>query len=70
MAAREEVNRLLGLWGAQVQWKVAGALPEPGQGDGELGKLEQVGMKQRLDVSAARAGVEAMRYAIKLRRAG
>ncbi len=69
VAAREELNRLLGLWGAQVDWKLADPLPDP-LDDQDLDGLEALGMRQRLDVSAARARVDAIAYAVKLRRRG
>lgn len=67
---REQINRLLGLWGSQVEWTLGTPLPFATGGTGSLEKLEAVGVRQRLDVSAARANVEAVEYAIKLRRRG
>ena len=67
--AREQLNRLLGLWGEQVRWKLAGAMPEPANGSA-ADDLEALGVRDRLDVSAARSEVAAIEYAIKLRRRG
>lgn len=68
--AREELNRLLGLWGAQVEWKLGASLPDPGQLNVDLTGAEALGIRQRLDISSVRSEVEAIEYAIKLRRRG
>jgi cobalt-zinc-cadmium efflux system outer membrane protein len=66
---REQLNRLLGLWGKNVSWTLAGeTTPPPSLPD--LAALERYGLKQRLDVSAARFRVAAVEYALKLRRRG
>lgn len=67
--AREHLNRLLGLWGDQTSWKLAKAptLPERSL---DLRDLESRGIRQRLDLSAARFEVESMELALKLRRRG
>ncbi len=66
---REELNRLLGLWGRQISWVLADASPGI-EANPDLSNLEALGIRQRLDVSAARAQVEAAQYAIELRRRG
>ncbi len=68
--ARETINRLLGLWGPQVEWTLAEAQAGLPAEDGTLGQLEQLGIEQRLDVSAARFEVGAMERALELRRRG
>jgi len=69
--AREQLNRRLGLWGPRVGWTLAGdALPEPPAREADLSALEQAGIEQRLDVSAARYEVESMQRALELRRRG
>jgi len=68
--AREELSRLLGVWGQDVRWRLAGGLREPPAADPELGKLEAVGVRERLDLSAARFDVEALERAVELRRRG
>ena len=68
LQAREELNRLLGLWGEQISWTLADegrALPEV---EADLSALEEAGMQQRLDLSAAKHDVEAMELALQLRR--
>jgi cobalt-zinc-cadmium efflux system outer membrane protein len=67
-AAREELSRLMGVWGADVRWTIAGALPELPAADPELSRLEAVGVRERLDLSAARFEVAAMERAVQLRR--
>ncbi|MCH9679957.1 MAG: TolC family protein [Deltaproteobacteria bacterium] len=68
--ARERFNRLLGLWGDQVDWVPAGSLAEPSPTEAPLDDLEQAGVGQRLDISAARYQVESMERALELRRRG
>lgn len=68
--AREELNRLLGLWGDQTGWTLADRLPTEANPPAKLGALESVAIRDRLDVSAARAEVDAMEYALQLRRRG
>lgn len=68
--SREALNRLLGLWGGQVGWRLADPLPEPPPAEVALDDLESLGMSQRLDLSAARFNVDAMQYALELRRRG
>lgn len=67
--AREQLHRLLGLWGDQLDWKLPDS-PPPMEDEPNLSGLEELGIRQRLDVSAARAQVEAAQYAIELRRRG
>lgn len=67
---REHVNRLLGFWGQSIEWRFAGPLDETLPSESSLASLEQVGIEQRLDLSAARFEVESVEYALKLRRRG
>ncbi len=68
--AREDLNVLLGLWGEQLDWSLAPAQDAPEVDPNALENLEALGVEQRLDVSAARAQVDAMTHALKLRRRG
>lgn len=68
--AREHLNVLLGLWGQQLGWSLANAQDAPKVSESALVDLETLGIEQRLDVSAARAQVESMTHALKLRRRG
>lgn len=68
--AREHINVLLGLWGKQLDWRLAQAQEAPKVEESALANLETLGVEQRLDVSAARAQVESVTYALELRRRG
>lgn len=68
VAAREHVNRLLGLWGKDAGWTLAGEMTPLPADEPDLAALEQRAMAERLDVGAARAEREALEYALKLRR--
>lgn len=70
VAAREALSRLLGVWGQDTGWRLAGGLSELPQAEAELGALEAVAVRERLDLSAARFGVEALERAVELRRRG
>ena len=57
-AARERLTRLLGLWGAQTDFRLPERLPDLPPAAKELPDIEQTAMAQRLDVQAARQGAE------------
>lgn len=65
---REQLNRLLGLWGENTEWTLAEPLPEPPPEDPPLEHLEQRALRRRLDVAAARGEVELMAQAEALAR--
>jgi outer membrane protein TolC len=52
---RERLVRLLGLWGAQTQFRLPGRLPDLPAQPRELPDVERLALAQRLDVAAARA---------------
>jgi cobalt-zinc-cadmium efflux system outer membrane protein len=52
-AARQRMNRLLGLWGKNTEWKVADQLPEVPAQELPLENLEQLAIRQRLDLAAS-----------------
>jgi cobalt-zinc-cadmium efflux system outer membrane protein len=68
--AREELTRLLGLWGEDIAWTFAAPLESALPPETELGSLEQQGMRDRLDLSAARFETRSIEYALTLRRRG
>lgn len=68
--AREELTRLLGLWGEDVDWTFAERLADSLPPETDLGSLEQQGIRDRLDLSAARIEAESVALALKLRRRG
>ena len=49
---REKLNRLLGLWGADTNWQIAGELPEVPSSDLRIRGLESLAISQRLDLQA------------------
>lgn len=53
-AERERLTRLLGVWGADIDYKVAPTLPELPDEEPALAHLERVAIEQRLDLAAAR----------------
>jgi len=56
---REHLNGLMGLWGPDTQWSIAGRLLDiPDSEIGPVG-LERLAMEQRLDLAAARREIEA-----------
>lgn len=70
VGAREDLTRLLGLWGEDIGYELTDAAPQLPEAEPELGQLEQRGVAERLDLSAARFQVESIEYALKLRRRG
>lgn len=66
--ARERLNRLLSLWGPQTAWTIAQPLPDPPDSEPTLEHLEQVALRQRLDVDAARKEVAVLTRAGNLAR--
>jgi outer membrane protein, heavy metal efflux system len=67
-ADRERLNRLLGLWGPDTSWKMASQLPEIPDEEIPLSGLESLAISQRLDVAAARWGVDIVGRALALKR--
>lgn len=57
---RERLNRLMGVWGADTDWKVGDQLPEISSSEMSLAKLESKALEQRFDVAMARRNVEAI----------
>jgi cobalt-zinc-cadmium efflux system outer membrane protein len=49
---RERFNRLLGLWGADTDWQIAGELPGVPSSDLPMRALERLAISQRLDLQA------------------
>jgi cobalt-zinc-cadmium efflux system outer membrane protein len=49
---REKLTRLLGLWGRETDWHIAGELPEVPASDLPMSGLERLAMSQRLDLQA------------------
>lgn len=66
--AREELNRLLGLWGEQTSWTLYAPLAEISPIATDFAAFEAQAIRHRLDLSAARFEVESLEYTLKLRR--
>ena len=49
---REKLDRLLGLWGANTDWQIAGELPEVPSSEVPIRSLERLAISQRLDLQA------------------
>ncbi|PTL77203.1 TolC family protein [Vitiosangium sp. GDMCC 1.1324] len=65
---RERMNRLLGLWGENTEWKVGESLPELPSEEPPLEHLERLAIQRRLDVDAARKEVSLMDQSVSLAR--
>lgn len=63
-AAREELIRLLGVWGEQVAFKLPTQLPNLPTQEIPPDRLESFAVAQRLDLAAARRDMEAMAQAL------
>lgn len=68
-AAREQLTRLLGLWGAAIDYKIPDRLPDLPKAPNEVTDAEARAMQQRLDVQIARQGASATAAALGLTRA-
>ena len=55
--SREELNVLMGLWGAQTQWQNAGRLPEIPERPLETKDIERLALERSLDLVQARQRV-------------
>lgn len=66
--AREELNRVLGLWGPRTNWDLAEPLQEMPAEDPPLDDLETLALRQRLDIDAARKQALLLHNAVSLAR--
>lgn len=66
---RERLNRLMGVWGADTNWKIGETLPEVPSSEMSLARLESKALEQRFDVALARKNVEAIGLAGGLQKA-
>ena len=62
--AREQLIRLMGLWGAQTKLKLAHQLPEVPDQEISLEYLESLAIKNRLDLASARQEIEVLAQAL------
>ncbi len=63
-SARERLNRLMGLWGKETDWRSAEKLPELPPEDPTVERLESLAIGQRLDLRAASKDVEAIDWGL------
>jgi outer membrane protein TolC len=59
VSAREQLTRLLGLWGKDAQFSLPAHLPEPPAAPAQLEDVERIAIEQRLDVQAAKLDAQA-----------
>lgn len=69
MSARERLSRLLGLWGAQTDYRLSERLPDLPASAQPRPALEQEALGQRLDLRASLAQTEALARQLGLQRA-
>jgi len=62
--AREQLTRLMGLWGPQAGWRLPGQLPDIPADEIPLQHLESMAIENRLDLAAEKKGVEALAQAL------
>ncbi len=55
--SREELNVLMGFWGAQTQWQSAGRLPEIPEQPMETKDIEAVALERSLELTQVRQGI-------------
>ena len=67
--AREQLTRLLGLWGQQTRFRLPERMPELPASASELPDIERTAMAQRMDVQAARLRTEQVAKSLGLTRA-
>jgi len=67
-ADREKLNRLLGLWGAQIAWQTASDLPPLPDKELPIENVEALAVSQRLDLAASRNQVANVQGALKLKK--
>jgi cobalt-zinc-cadmium efflux system outer membrane protein len=65
---RERLTRMLGLWGAQTEWKISAKLADVPPEDEPLEHLESLALSQRLDVASARQESRVIEYALAVTR--
>lgn len=69
VVAREQLTRLLWLWGAQTAFRLPDRLPDLPKTPNEMANVEQMAMLQRLDVQMAKHDAEATASALGLTKA-
>jgi cobalt-zinc-cadmium efflux system outer membrane protein len=67
LSAREKLNRLMGLWGSEIDWKTAPHLPSLPDNEPDTRHLESLAMTQRRDLAALKRGVDAIGMALAVK---
>lgn len=69
IATRERLNRLLGVWGADTDWRLAAEMPALPASEPDLAHLERAAIERRLDLAADRHGAAIVARALGTTRA-
>jgi outer membrane protein TolC len=69
LAAREDLTRLMGLWGEATRFTLPERLPDLPPGAGDLQNLEAFALHERLDIQAGKAHAEGLARSLGLTRA-
>ncbi|MGB7319259.1 MAG: TolC family protein, partial [Planktotalea sp.] len=64
--SKEELTRLMGLWGTEVDYYVPDALPALPKSVGNIGNIEAKALRNRVDLRVAKLGLEAQAAAFGL----
>jgi cobalt-zinc-cadmium efflux system outer membrane protein len=62
--AREQLTRLMGLWGARTNWRLPEQLPDMPANEVPLDQMESMAVESRLDLAAERKAVDALAQAL------
>ncbi len=62
---RENLNRLMGLWGADLRWKIPETVPAIPAGENAFAGLENKALENRSDIKALMAGLDFYRAQLK-----
>ncbi len=69
ISQREQLVRLMGLWGDGTKFKLPDRLPDLPKAPNELIDIESIALKQRLDIQAMRRDIEGLATSLGLTRA-
>ena len=69
VAQREQLTRLMGLWGEDTQFKLPERLPDLPQAPNDRTDIESVALKQRLDVQAMKRDIDGLAASLGLTKA-
>jgi len=56
--SREQLNRLMGVWGEDINWQIPDAVPALAREENDLANLENAALKNRSDLKAVGQGLE------------